>query len=193
MLNMEKQTIIKLAIPFVFLASIYSGIFYNFVFWLNFSSFNTYWSFFITPSTFTDTMGIIFIVFTIVLLVSINLMDKITYKPIITFCIILIGFCCIYISVTFTVEWLFLYYFLMGLSIAYLTPCLIKLTNEKIKTESKKEKYKHSFAIIILIWLFVSAILFLGLGTFYPASSWRLLYLVTGIINIASSPLINFL
>ncbi|MBY8984522.1 MAG: hypothetical protein KGD65_05630 [Candidatus Lokiarchaeota archaeon] len=190
---MEKQTIIKLAIPFIFLASIYSGIFYNFVFWFNSSSFNTYWSFFITSSTFIDTITITFIAFTIVLLVSINMMDKISYKPILIFCFILIGFCCIYISLTIMVEWLFLFYFLMGLSIAYLTPCLIKLTTEKIKTENTKEKFKNSFAIIVLIWLFVSAMLFLGLGTYYPSSSWRLFYLVTGIINIASSPLINFL
>lgn len=191
---MEKRTIIRrLAIPFAFLASIYSGVFYNFVMWYNYGVFESYWSFFVTPSTFINTMTITFITFFVVLLVSINFLEKVISKPVITFCIILIGFCCIYISITYVLEWFFLYYFLMGLSIAYLTPCLLKLTTEAVGTETKKGYHKHSFAIIIIVWLTISAMLFWALGIFYPTSSWRFLYLITGIINIASSPLIRFL
>ncbi|MHA2283854.1 MAG: hypothetical protein ACXAC5_23685 [Promethearchaeota archaeon] len=190
---MEKQTIIKLVIPFVFIASIYSGVFYNFIIWYNYGTFETYWSFFLTSSTFTNVMTITFITFTIVLIFSINFLDKITSKPIIIIGVILIGFCCIYISFTYTVEWFFLYYFLMGLSIAYITPCLLKLTTELMRAENKKESYRYSFIILIIVWLFLSAILFGALGIYYPRSSWRFLYLVTGIINIAASPLINLL
>ena len=191
MLNMEKQTFFKFVIPLVFIASIYSGVFYNFAIWLNDGIFETYWSFFVTSSTFTNIITIAFITLTIVLLVSINFIDKIIIKPIITFCIILIGFCCIYISFTFMLEWLFLYFFLMGLSIAYLTPCLLKLTTQVISAETKKDSYKYSFGVFIIVWILLSAILFGALGIFYPASSWRFLYLITGIINIAASPLIS--
>lgn len=191
MLNMEKQTFFKFVIPLVFIASIYSGIFYNFAMWLNYGIFETYWSFFVTSSTFTNIITIAFITFVIVLLVSINFLDKIIKKPVIIFCIILIGFCCIYISLTFMVEWLFLYFFLMGLSIAYLTPCLLKLTTQVIGREIKKENYKHSLAAFIIVWILLSALLFGVLGNFYPASSWRFLYLITGIINIAAAPLIS--
>lgn len=191
MLNMEKQTFIKFVIPLVFIASIYSGVFYNFAIWLNYGIFETYWSFFVTSSTFTNILTITFITFTIVLLVSINFVDKIMIKPIITFAIIIIGFCCIYISFTFMIEWMFLYFFLMGLSIAYLSPCLLKLTTQVLRSEIKKTYYKYSFVAFILIWILLSAILFGALGVFYPASSWRFLYLITGIINIAASPLIS--
>lgn len=82
----------------------------------------------------------------------------------------------------------------MGLSIAYLTPCLLKLTSDVIKKEEiTKSYYKSSFAIAIVTWIVVSGLLFGALGVLYPKSSWRVLYLITGIINIASSPLINFL
>jgi hypothetical protein len=79
----------------------------------------------------------------------------------------------------------------MGLSIAYLTPCLLKLTTEVIHAETKKGSYKYSFIIVIIVWLILSAILFGALGIIYPTSSWRVLYLITGIINIAASPLIS--
>ena len=193
MLNMEKLTIIKLAVPLVFIASIYSGVFYNFAIWLNYGVFESYWSFFVSSSTFTNILAITFIAFTIVLLVSTNFLDKIISKPIISVCIVLIGFCCIYISLTFRVEWLFLYFFLMGLSIAYLTPCLLKLTTEVMRTKTKKESYKYTFAISIIAWLLISALVFEFLGNFYPTSSWRFIYLITGIINIASAPFINLL
>ncbi|MHA1933295.1 MAG: hypothetical protein ACW96X_12180 [Promethearchaeota archaeon] len=188
---MEKQTIIKLVIPFVFIASIYSGVFYNFAVWFNYGILETYWSFFVTSATLTNALTIAFIIFTIVLLVSTNFVDKISKKPIIIFCIILIGFCCLFISLTYTVEWLFLYFILMGLSIAYLTPCLLKLAKEVLVADTNKEPNKYSFIITIFVWLFLSAILYGALGIFYPLSSWRFLYLITGIINIVAAPLIN--
>jgi MFS family permease len=138
-------------------------------------------------------MAITFIVIIVILIFSIKYIDKIALKPVISFFIILIGFCSIYISFNITVEWLLLYYFLMGLSIAYLTPVLLKVTTDKMKTKTPKDYYKHSFTAGIIVWLFVSAILFNGLGVYYPTSSWRFLYLIMGIINIASSPLISLL
>lgn len=193
MINMEKQTIINLVIPFVFIASIYSGVFYNFAIWFEYSIFTTYWSFFVTESTFTTIMSFTFIIFALVLLLSIYFLDKIISKPLMTFSIILIGFCCIYSSFTYVIEWYFLYFFLMGVSIAYLTPCLLKLTTEIIRPKVGKEPYKYSFALIIVAWLILSATLIYFLGDFYPKSSWRILYLITGIINIAASPLISIL
>lgn len=79
----------------------------------------------------------------------------------------------------------------MGISIAYLTPCLIKLTTDVKRVETKKIYVKLSFPISIIVWLIISAIMFGALGILYPSSSWRVLYLITGIINIASSPLIS--
>jgi MFS family permease len=190
---MEKQTIIKLVIPFVFIASIYSGVFYNFAVWFNYNILETYWSFFVNSSTLTNAITIAFITFIIVLLISTNFVNKIVKKPLIIFCIILIGFCCIYISFISTVEWLFLYFILMGISAAYLTPCLLKLTNEALPANPKKESYKYSFIILVILWLLISGILYGALGILYPLSTWRFLYLITGIINIAAAPLINII
>jgi MFS family permease len=110
-----------------------------------------------------------------------------------SFSIILIGFCCIYSSITYVIEWYFLYFFLTGVSIAYLTPCLLKLTTEAISPRIKKSYHKHSFTLIVLVWLILSAVLIQILGVYIPKSSWRFLYLITGIINIASSPLVSYL
>jgi MFS family permease len=190
---MEKQTIIKLVIPLVLLSSVYSGIFYNLAIWLKDSILETYWSFFITSSTFTATMTITFIIFTIVLLLSIYYVDKIIIKPVIVVCVILIGFCSIYISFTTTIEWFFLYYFLMALSIAYLTPCLMKLAKDKIPSEKIEGYQQYIYYVTVIAWIVLSVLLFESLGNLYPASSWRMLYLVTGIINVASAPLIIIL
>ncbi|MFX1454477.1 MAG: hypothetical protein ACFFDB_03800 [Promethearchaeota archaeon] len=190
---MVKQTILKLGIPILFLASIYSGIYYNFAIWYNYSTFESYFSFFVASSTFTNGIAIAFIIFMILLVVSINFINKIVIKPIMTFFVVLIGFCCVYISFTFRLEWFNLYFILMGISVAYLTPCLIKLTSDILRERTERTLSRQAFAVISIIWIIVSASLFGALGTYYPASSWRILYLVTGIINIASSPLISLL
>ena len=188
---MKNQTIINFVIPLVFLTSIYSGIYYNLAIWLKEGIFESYWSFFVATDTFTLTLTITFIIFFLILLGSIYYVDKFTNKHILTICVILIGFCCIYISFTTTIEWLFLYFFLMAISIAYITPCLMKLTKDKVLPEKMEEYQKYSFPIFAIAWIILSVILFASLGRFYPKSSWRILYLITGIINIASSPLIN--
>ena len=190
---MKKQTIIEFIIPIALLSSIYSGIYYNLAIWIKDSIFETYWSFFLTDSTFTTIMTITFIIFTIVLLVSIFYIDKLIKKPVMIFLVILIGFCSIYISFTTTIESNFLYFFLIGISIAYLTPCLKKMAENKVLSENMEGYYEYYFYITVVAWIVLSVILFTSLGNFYPASSWRFLYLITGIINIISAPLINIL
>ncbi|MFX1427563.1 MAG: hypothetical protein ACFFBE_13995, partial [Promethearchaeota archaeon] len=177
---MKKQTIIGLVIPLVFLSSIYSGIYYNLAIWLRDSVFETYWSFFLTDFTFTTTLTITFILFTIILLVSILYVDKLILKPLMVFLVILIGFCSIYISFTTTIEWNFLYFFLMGISIAYLTPCLKKIADDKVISENLEGYEKHYFYITVFAWIVLSIILFKSLGKAFPASTWRFLYLITG-------------
>jgi hypothetical protein len=67
----------------------------------------------------------------------------------------------------------------------------LKLAKEVLVADTNKEPNKYSFIITIFVWLFLSAILYGALGIFYPLSSWRFLYLITGIINIVAAPLIN--
>lgn len=190
---MKKQTIIKFVIPLVLLTSIYSGIYYNLALWLKNGVFESYWSFFVPNSFFTTSLTITFLVFFVILISSIYYADKITNKQILTICVILIGFCCIYISFATTIEWYYLYFFLMATSIAYLTPCLMKLAKDRVMSERIEGYERNSFLIGAIAWIILSVILFALLGRLYPKASWRILYLITGIINIASSPLINFL
>jgi MFS family permease len=99
--------------------------------------------------------------------------------------IIIIGFCCVFASLTWTWEVVVLVFILMSSVLAYLIPVILKYTSEKV--QNKHRRVKLIFPLGVLIWILISYLLFFVVG-----SSWRVLYFVTGIINIISAILIAF-
>lgn len=184
---MEKLTIKQATVVILFLTSIYSGLIYIFLLIPEISLLNDYGSNFGTVSSITNVVALAFIIFTLVLLVSIYFLEKIMKRPIITGSIIIVGALYLFVSFTWVIELFYLSLILTVLVIGYLTPSLIKYTSDLIDPETNKSYSKYILPICVIFWFLISWFLF---DFFENESTWRLLYMVTGIINIVSSAFI---
>ncbi|KKK45343.1 hypothetical protein LCGC14_0695570 [marine sediment metagenome] len=77
---MEKQRNKKFIVPIVLLASIYSGLIYNFLLLKDRSSLESLGSLFTSGASLSNVFALTFIIFTLILLLSIKYVDKITFK-----------------------------------------------------------------------------------------------------------------
>jgi len=181
----EKILVFKFYMPFIFLASIFMGPILNIIMFLDRTIPNTYWSFFINVTNFADLMAITFIIFTVIFLLSYYFSDKIPSKPTVIISNIFIGFNCIYAGFSWTWELYFLTFIFISATVGFLIPMIFKLIRNSINLETTKIYYNLIFPISILVWILIEIIVFILLGP----GSWKILYIVSGIIAIATSPL----
>ncbi|MFW9970483.1 MAG: hypothetical protein ACFFDF_09805 [Candidatus Odinarchaeota archaeon] len=179
---MQKLTIFKFFIPILILTSVFSGPFYNLLTFLNTSTLQSYWSFFYNNTLFADLMALSFLLFAILLIISIRYIDKIYREQLIVLCILFVGFCCIYASLIWVWELVILVFVVNFGATAYLIPTLGRYTSKILQKTNESSQYKIMLPIGILIWIFISFVLF-----YFFNGYWRFLYLITGIINILSS------
>jgi len=179
---MQKQMIYKFFIPIAFLASIFSGPVYNLLVFLNTSILESHWSIYLDPIVFANVLAISFILFAVIFLISIKYIEKVLKEPLIILAIIVIGFCSIFVGLTWVFDIIFLSYIISGSAFAYLIPTLAKYTTDKIQNVSEDNRIKLVFPVSSLIWIIISFALFFTFG-----ASWRFLYFVFGTINIISS------
>lgn len=184
--NMEKLIILKFFIPFAVLASIFSGPIYNLLMFLNPEILESQWSIFVYNIPIANLMALSFILFSIIFLISIRFVDKIAKEPLIIAAIIIIGYCSIFASLLWTWEIIILVFLITSSLLAYLIPTLIRFTSNKIQNKGMHSKL--IFPISSFIWVVISFALFFNNG-----DAWRILYLVTGIINICASSAIVFI
>ncbi len=179
---MQKLTIVKFFIPFAIIASIFSGLVYNLLYFLNIQIFESHWSLYYDPVAFSLLMAMSFIMFTLILIISLRWVDKILKEQYILIGILLIGFCCIFASFITVWEIILLVFIIMSASIAFLIPMIGRYTSNIAREKYQKSRYSIILPLSTLAWVAISYILFTLIGT-----QWRLLYLITGIINIISS------
>ena len=189
MINMEKRTILNFFIPIAFVASVFCGQVYNFLIFYNADTLESHWSIFTTDIMFENLMAFTFILFALTFLISFYFQKKIAKDSIIILAIIFIGYSCIFASIIWTWEIVILVFFLTGIITAYLIPGFARLISDKISRENINKRSALVLPLSAIIWILISLALFRYLG----ASSWRILYFVTGIINISSSLSILFI
>ncbi|MFX0022074.1 MAG: MFS transporter [Candidatus Hermodarchaeota archaeon] len=179
---MQKLTIFKFFIPLAIITSIFSGLVYNLLYFLNTQVFESHWSLYFDPGAFSFLMSLSFILFAVILIVSLRWIEKIFKEQFIIIGILLIGFCCIFASLLTVWEIVVLSFLIMSASIAFLIPMISKYTSDLVRERYQKRRYKLIFPISLLVWALISYILFTLFGV-----HWRFLYFATGIINIISS------
>lgn len=184
--NMENLTILKLFIPIAVLSSIFSGPFYNLLMFLNPHVLESHWSIFVYIVPIASLMALSFILFSIIFIVSMRFLDKITKEPLIISAIIIIGYSSIFAGLLWTWEIIILVFLISSSLLAYLIPVLIRFISTKLQNETDRSKLV--FPICSLIWLIISFTLFFTIG-----DAWRTLYFVTGIINICASFTVAFI
>ena len=184
MINMKKIANLRFFVPLIFIASIFLGPVYNFILFYYKKIPNTYWSFDITSIQFADIMAITFILFTIIFLVTINFSKKIAYEPAISLCFVIIGFTCIYAA--FATTWLIylITFIVIGGISGFFLPKIINLMTDMANDEKIKIYYIFILPISAFVWIFIHGIIFELIGM----QSWRVSYIIIGILNIASSP-----
>ncbi len=184
--NMENQTILKFFIPFAVLSSIFSGPVYNLLMFLNPNTLESHWSIFVYTIPIANLMALSFVLFSVIFVISMRFVDKIAKEPLIISAIIIIGYSSIFASLLWTWEIVILVFLITSSLLAYLIPVLSRFASNKIQNRSKRGKL--IFPISSLIWVLISFALFFTIG-----DAWRILYFVTGIINICASSVIIFI
>lgn len=187
MINMVKLTLKKFTIPSVLLASVYSSIIYNFLLVNHKSTLDTFWPALTSNASLTNVFVLLFIVFSVILVVSARYVEKVTSKPLITFLIIVITFCCYLISTTWVVEWLIFAFIITTLAIAYLTPSLFRLFSELREFDVRSDYNKLAFPVSIILWVLISGFLFEMIDMEVVR---KVLYIISGSINLAASVII---
>ncbi|MFX0000079.1 MAG: hypothetical protein ACFE9Q_06430 [Candidatus Hodarchaeota archaeon] len=183
---MENRTILNFFIPFAVISSVFCGQVYNFLLFYQATTLESHWSIFTTDFTFANLMAITFILFALTFLISFYFQKKVAKESMIIAAIILIGFSCIYASLIWTWEVVILVFLLTAIATAYLIPVFARLISDKISREKLNQRSALILPVSALIWILISLVLF----RFFGASSWRMLYFITGVINISSSFLI---
>ena len=184
---MEKLTNKEFITPTVLIASVYSTLIYNFFMMAYRSVLDTDWSLFINNNSLANVLALAFLLFIVVLVVSITYTEKINSKILITIVIILISLSGYVVAAFWTLEWFILNFVVVGVSIAYLTPCLTRLSTEMVGPEPERDYYKMIYPISVILWIGISAALF-----YYIEDEliWRFLYIITSGFNIAGSLMI---
>jgi MFS family permease len=184
---MVKLTFKKFTIPSVLLASVYSIIIYNFLLVSHKSTLDTFWPALTSNNSLTNIFVLLFIVFSVILVISARYVDKVMNKPLITFLLILVTFCSYLISTTWVVEWLIFAFIITTLAIAYLTPTLFRMLSEMRETDLRIDYNKLAFPISIILWILITGFLFEVINM---AVVRKLLYIISGSITLASSIMI---
>ncbi|MHA2121236.1 MAG: hypothetical protein ACW990_08535, partial [Promethearchaeota archaeon] len=134
-----------------------------------------------------NIFALVFILFAVILLVSVKYVDSVTSKTLITIFLIIIGLSCFFISITWSLEWLILSFIAQAFMIAYVTPTLVKIASESVERDSEDLKAKLAYPISVIAWLAISGFLFWITGDMWV---WRYLYIIVGSVNIAASLII---
>ena len=183
---MELQTFYKFFIPTAILSSVFIGPVYNILIFLNTHILESHWSIFIDDVAFANLMALSFIAFSLIFIISIRFVEKITKEPLIITGILIIAFSCIYAGLTWVWEIVILAFIITSSTIAFLIPVIIKYTSDKIEKKYENRRYKFVLPISTLLWIMISFALFTYIG-----DAWRLLYFVAGGINIISAIVIG--
>lgn len=186
MINMEKIENLRFYIPLIFVASIFLGPVFNFLMFFYKKIPNSYWSFYFTTIQFADIMALTFILFSVVFIITFTFLKNIAKEPAISFSLILIGFNCIYAAFTTTWPIYVITFIIIGGTIAFALPKIFALINDIAKAEGVRKYQLLFLPISIIVWLFIHSIIFELIGM----QSWRVSYLMIGIINIVSVPII---
>ena len=173
----------RLIIPWVVLSSIFIGVVFNFLSFIYPGIIDNVGSWFITTLNFSDLLAITFIVFTIILLITIKFIDKIAHRSTLIICVILTGFSLIYTSFSWNWQIYFLNFLITGVGIGFIFPIITRLMIRVLPSEGKKKPYLIFFLLTIVIWVISSGFIFMQIGIKF----WRLLFIVVGSINIFSS------
>ncbi|GAH04374.1 unnamed protein product, partial [marine sediment metagenome] len=173
-------------IPFVILSSIFVGVVFNFLSFFNPEIVNNDGSWFITPVRFADLLAITFIIFTFILLTTIQFIDKIARDSTLIICVILTGFSLIYISFSWNWQTYFINFLITGVGFGFIFPIIIRLMNRVLPSDRSKNPYLIFFFLTIVMWVISFGLIFMLIGVRF----WRLLYFIVGTINIFSSILI---
>lgn len=185
---MVPQTFYKFLIPTAILSSVFIGPAYNLLIFLNTHILESHWSIFIDNIAFANLMALSFILFSLIFIISIKFVEKITKEPLIIAGIIIIAFSCIYAGLTWVWEIVILAFIITSSTIAFLIPVIIKYTSDKIEKKYENRRYKFVLPISTLLWIMISFALFAFIG-----DAWRLLYFVAGGINIISAIVIGLI
>ncbi len=113
-------------------------------------------------------------------------LKNIAKEPAISFSLILIGFNCIYAAFTTTWPIYVITFIIIGGTIAFALPKIFALINDIAKTERVRTYHISIIPVSSVIWLLIQSIIFELLGI----QLWRTLYIIIGIINIVSAPII---
>jgi len=176
----------RFIIPYFILSSIFVGVVFNFLSFINPGIVNNDGSWFITPVRFADLLSITFIIFTLILVTTIKFIDKIARDTILIICVILTGFSLIYISFSWNWQTYFINFLITGVGIGFIFPIIIRLMIRVLPSDQSKTPYLILFLLTIVMWVISFGFIFMLIGVRF----WRLLYIIVGTINIFSSILI---
>ena len=176
----------RFIIPYFILSSIFVGVVFNFLSFINPGIVNNDGSWFITPVRFADLLSITFIIFTLILVTTIKFIDKIARDTILIICLILTGFSLIYISFSWNWQTYFINFLITGVGIGFIFPIIIRLMIRVLPSDQSKTPYLILFLLTIVMWVISFGFIFMLIGVRF----WRLLYIIVGTINIFSSILI---
>ncbi|MFW9819440.1 MAG: hypothetical protein ACFFE5_07505 [Candidatus Thorarchaeota archaeon] len=180
---MKKLTIVKFFLPFLVIASVFSGPMYNLLLFLNVGIIESHWSLYYNPILFANIMAISFVLFTILFMITTRWIDKILKELYIIIGILIIGFCCIFASLIWVWEIILLVYIVMGIASALLIPMLMSYIANTVREKyESRRRYSLILPLGALFWIAISFVLFTFLG-----AQWRVFYMITGVINIISS------
>jgi len=182
---MEKLAIFKFFIPVAILASVFSGTLYNLLIFLNKWALESHWSIILDDIAFANLMALSFVLFTIVFIITAKFVETLSKEPFIITGTIIIGFSCIFCGLIWLWELVILVFVITSATTAFLIPTIIKYTADKVEKNYKNANYVLILPLSTLIWLGITVMLFIA-----PNAPWRILYFVTGSINIFSSFLI---
>lgn len=183
---MNRQLIVKFIIPVLILSSIFVGIVFNFLSFINPTIVDYVGSWFITSLSFSDLLAITFIVFTIILLITIKFIDKIAHKSTLIICVVLTGFSLIYTSFSWNWKIYFLNFLITGVGIGFILPIFIRIIIRALPSDWSNGPYLIFLLLTIVILLISFGFIFMLIGVKF----WRLLFIIVGTINIFSSILI---
>lgn len=181
---MEKLVIIKFFIPLAILTSVFSGPLYNLLIFLNNWALESHWAIIIERIEYSNLMALSFVLFTIVFIISAKFVEKLAKEPFIITGVIITGFSCIFGGLIWVWEIVILVFIITSITIAFLIPTIIKFTADKVENY-KNVNYVAILPLSTLMWLAITVMAFIA-----PNAPWRVLYFITGSINIFSSFLI---
>jgi MFS family permease len=181
---MEKITIVRFIIPVVFISTVFLGPIFNFFLFLYRKILNSYWSFFITNIQFADLMAVTFILFTTFFLLTYHYSEKFATKPVIFLGTVTIGYSCIYSAFVWNWVTFALLFLITGIAMGFIIPKIIEILYDISNKEDKQRFELYVIPLFAIIWVLIQGIVFEMIGM----QSWRILYLIIGIINITSAP-----